>query len=98
MWKQLKSLFGGAAADAGRNSGTAPVQHEEDYKGFHIVVAPSRDGGQYRVGGRIYRTDQPDRVHTLVRADQYPSLDVATEQTLMKARQAVDQLGDRLFQ
>ena len=35
--------------------------------------------------------------HRFIRADRYPSLDVATEIALSKARQIIDEQGDGLF-
>lgn len=93
MLSWLKSLLGGGDSAAGANA----VQHEEDYNGYHLAISPIRVGGQYRVAGTISRVDDPDRIYRLIRADLCPSMDIAVEQSLMKARQTVDQLGDRMF-
>lgn len=66
----------------------------EDYKGFRITPTPIREGGQYRVSARIEKDGQ---THDLVRADTMASLDDATAISLTKARQMIDEQGDRLF-
>ncbi len=72
----------------------APAGEAEDYKGFVITPGPIREGGQYRVAARI---EKDGRVHQLVRADTMASLDEATAISLAKARQVIDEQGDRLF-
>jgi hypothetical protein len=53
-----------------------------------------RDGGQYRVAARI---EKDGRTHDLIRADTMASLDDAVALSLTKARQMIDEQGDRLF-
>jgi hypothetical protein len=66
----------------------------ESYKGFQITATPIREGGQFRVAARI---EKDGRRHELVRADTMASLDEATAISLSKARQIIDEQGDRLF-
>ena len=66
----------------------------EEYKGFHITPAPISEGGTYRVSARI---DKDGRSHTLIRADTTTSLDEATAISLAKARQMIDEQGDRFL-
>lgn len=87
----LKSLFGSTEA------GASKVQYEEEYKGYLLRISPQPQGGQFRVSAIISKADDPQRVHHMVRADLLPDLDSATDETLRKARLAVDQLGDRMF-
>ena len=35
--------------------------------------------------------------HRFIRADRFPSLDDATETTIRKAKQVIDEQGDRIF-
>ena len=95
MMGWLKKILGGSSTGTGKPA--RDVQHEEEYKGYWLSIAPQKQGGQYRVAATIHKMDDPNKVHQLIRADLLPSLDIATEQTLTKARQAVDQLGDRMF-
>ncbi|WLD57406.1 HlyU family transcriptional regulator [Salinispirillum sp. LH 10-3-1] len=92
MFDWLKSLF-----VAQPQSTAASVQAEEEYNGFMIKIAPMPVGGQYRISAHISRVGAEEPSHHLIRADLLPDLDTAVEHTRLKARQAVDQLGDRLF-
>jgi hypothetical protein len=87
----FSKLFGGKSADAGE---AAAPDSSEEYKGFRITAKPIREGGQYRVAARIVKDD---RVHELVRADTVSSLDDATAISLGKARQVIDEQGEKLF-
>ena len=80
-------LFGSSSPDP------APAKGEE-YKGFRITPTPIREGGQYRVSARI---EKGERTHTLIRADTMASPDEATAISLAKARQVIDERGDKLF-
>lgn len=86
----LARLFGGRSAAP---AAPAPAA-AEDYKGFRITPAPIREGGNYRVAARI---EKDGRVHQLVRADTMASLDDATAISAAKARQMIDEQGERLF-
>jgi hypothetical protein len=87
-------LFGSAPA----TDAPPEPQGGEDYKGFRITPAPVREGGQYRVAARIEKVvDGETRRHDLVRADTMASLEDATAISMAKARQMIDEQGDRLF-
>lgn len=96
----LSRLFGGKSG-AGSGSGSeaaAPSGKSEDYKGYAITPAPIKTGGQYRVAARIEKTvDGSLRSHQLTRADTMGSFDDATAISLSKARQVIDEQGDRIF-
>ena len=98
MLNWLKSILSGGGAEAGQGNGKSAVQHEEDYGEYHLAISPIKVGGQYRVAGTITRLDDPEKRYNLIRADLCPSMDIAVDQTLLKARQTVDQLGDRMFE
>ena len=93
----LKRLFGLGGA-GGDEPAAATVGEAEDYKGFSVQAAPFKEGGQYQtcalitkeVGGVL-------REHRLIRADRFPSLDDAIETSKRKARQMIDEQGERLF-
>ena len=88
----FSKLFGGKAGDA--EAGAAEPSSAEEYKGFRITPRPIRDGGQYRIAARIEKGDQ---THELIRADMMGSLDDAVSLSLAKARQMIDEQGERLF-
>ncbi len=80
-------LFGSASADPAPGKGEA-------YKDFRITPAPAKEGGQYRVGARI---EKDGRVHVLIRADTMASLEEAMAISLAKARQVIDEQGEKIF-
>lgn len=66
----------------------------EDYNGFRITPTPIREGGQFRVSARI---EKDGRHHDLIRADTMGSQEEAIAASIRKARQIIDEQGDRLF-
>lgn len=85
-------LFGGA--------GEAPSQVEEavPYKDFRIRPAPYPSRGQHQTAGVIEK-DFPDgpREHRFVRAETHASRQEAIDFSVRKAKQIIDEQGDRLF-
>ncbi len=70
----------------------------ETYNGFRIFLAPVKDGGQYRIGARIEKDyDGETKTHQMIRADSFGSLEQAEEVSMLKAKQFIDQQGDRIF-
>jgi len=89
----LSRLFGGKSGDK-----PAPEQPGEEYKGCRITPTPIKEGGQYRISARIEKVvDGQTLRHDLIRADTVGSLEEATSLSLNKARQVIDQIGDRVF-
>jgi hypothetical protein len=84
-------LFGGKA-----EAEAAPAQAAatEEYKGFLVTPTPIREGGQFRIAARI---EKDGRRHELIRADTTGSLEDATALSMNKARQIIDEQGERLF-
>ena len=92
----LSRLGGGGAREGARTAETAvdPVE----YKGYRIRPTPFREGGQIQTAGVIEKdTDAGVREHRFVRAEKHQSLDDAVEFSILKAKQIIDQQGDRLF-
>lgn len=70
----------------------------EIYKDFLIFPEPVKDGADWRIAARIEKDIAGDvKVHKLVRADTLNSKEAAQEASLFKAKQMIDQVGDRLF-
>jgi hypothetical protein len=68
------------------------------HKDCRIFPQPIKDGAGFRIAARIEKdVDGAVRVHQLIRADTRAGLDDANEASIAKARQAIDQLGDALF-
>jgi hypothetical protein len=94
MFSKLKAALGRLAAPA-----EAPPVLAVEYKGYRIQPGPYRNNnGAYQTAGTIEK-DTPDGVkrHEFVRADTYDSRDDAISFTISKAKQVIDQLGDRMF-
>lgn len=87
----LSKIFG-----SGDSGGSAP--EAEDFNGYHITPTPIKEGGTYRLSARIEREiDGELRSHTLIRADTMQSHDEVVAASIAKARQVIDEQGDRLF-
>ena len=81
----LSRLFGG---------GGAPEPEPETYQGFRIMPTPVPEGGKYRIGATI---EKDGKVHHLIRADLLDDLETANLASINKAKQMIDEQGERLF-
>jgi hypothetical protein len=89
-----KSLFGGSSESAGEGTPSEPV----DYNGFTIRAAPYKAEGQYQTAGVITKeVGGTLKEHKFIRADRHASYEDAVAFSLGKARQIVDQQGERMF-
>ena len=87
IWQRLVS--GGA---------TAKEVEAIPYNGFLIQPTPYARGGGYQTCGVITKEIGSEmKEHRFVRAETHPSRDAAVEFSLAKARQLIDEQGDRLF-
>ncbi|MEO4000404.1 HlyU family transcriptional regulator [Mesorhizobium sp. CAU 1732] len=90
-----KKLFGGAGAESGTQE---PAGEPVEHKGFSIRATPFTEGGQYQTCGVISKEIGGDvKEHTFIRADRFASKDDAVDVTLRKARQIIDEQGERIF-
>lgn len=89
----LKRLFGGEGATGAPDPASAV-----EYKGYRILPMVRAQGGQYLTCALIEK-EFPDgpRRHELIRADTHASPDDAKAFAIHKARQVIDEQGDRLF-
>ena len=86
----LAKLFGGG----GEKADVEP----EIYKDFRIVADPIQESGGYRIAARIEKEiDGEMKTHHLIRADVCTNPDEARTLSAAKAKQVIDQDGDRLF-
>ena len=91
-----KSLFGGAKSAPDVPAG--PVRSLE-HEGYLIEAAPFKDGDQFLVAGTISKEiDGERKEHKFIRADRCPGIDDAAEMTIRKAKQIIEQSGDRMFE
>ena len=89
----LKKLFGGSSEPR-----IPSVAAEETYKDFHIAATPMPEGGQYRLAATLTKTvGGEERSHRLIRADLFQSEDEAASFAIRKAKQMIDEQGERLF-
>lgn len=92
FWKNLFGGGGGAAAKE-ETSGD-PVEH----KGFSILATPFTEGGQFQTCGVISKEiDGELKTHKFIRADRFSTKEDAIDVTLRKARQIIDEQGERIF-
>ena len=86
----LKKLFGGS----GGGNAPDPILHND----FLIFPEPMKEAGGYRIAARIEKViNNETKVHQMIRADSYASLDAAGEASVSKAKMVIDQLGERIF-
>lgn len=83
--KFLTKLFAKSPAPA-----PEPITHE----GFTITPKPMPEGSQFRLSALI---EKDGKTHHLIRADTLGSADAANAAALAKAKQLIDQMGERLF-
>ncbi|WP_417523518.1 HlyU family transcriptional regulator [Marinovum sp.] len=90
----LKKLFGGGSASKPAKDEAQPEEHN----GFLIYPAPVKQTGGYRIGARIEKEiDGSLKTHELIRADIVSDPQEAERMSLLKARQVIDEQGERLF-
>ncbi|MGA8259990.1 MAG: HlyU family transcriptional regulator [Arenicellales bacterium] len=89
----LGRLFRGQGGTSGEK-----VVASETYQGFQIRAAPVGEAGGWRVAGHISKTvDGEEKTHRFVRADTCSDAESAASMTLRKAKQLIDERGDKLF-
>lgn len=89
----FSKLFGGGGGAA------APQTKAEEYDGFRITPQPAKEGSKYRIGALIEKEiDGEVKTHNLIRADTLDDLESANDASVGKAKQLIDQMGDRLFE
>lgn len=89
----FSKLFGGGGGD-GAASEVQAIEHE----GFAIYPEPVKESNGYRIAARIEKEIGGElKSHMLIRADTLDSLDGATEATVNKAKQVINEQGERIF-
>ena len=89
MTSFLTRLFGKSTPAAAE-----PILHKD----FRIYPEPIKEGAVYRVAARVEKdVDGVTLTHHLIRADTHSAQDGAIDASVAKAKQAIDQLGDKLF-
>jgi hypothetical protein len=89
----FSKFFGG-----GGEPKEAPALEPETYNGFVIEPRPKDNGGQFNIAGVIRKEGEENGpVHDFIRADTFTSAEEAARFTIIKAKQIIDQQGDRIF-
>src|SRR5438067_4892493 len=82
--------FGGAAAE--------PAEEPVEYNGYRIRAAPYASKGQYQTCGSIEKEVGGElKEHRFIRAETHPSREAAIAFSIAKAKQLIDEQGERLF-
>ena len=81
----LSKLFGGKEAEPAK---------PEVYKEFAITAQPQKDSSGWRIAALI---EKDGKSHQLIRADVLNDFDTAKAASVNKAKQVIDEMGDRLF-
>lgn len=81
----LSKLFGG---------GSASTTEPEVYKDYAITAVPEKESNGWRLAAKI---EKDGKTHHLIRADVIQDKDAADAASIAKARQMIDEQGERLF-
>ena len=85
----LKRLFGG---------GEPKAPEAVEYNGFRIFAEPVQEAQGYRIAARIEKDVAGEvKVHQMIRADTISDPVQAADATIGKAKQVIDQMGERIF-
>lgn len=91
FWTRLTS--GGGTREV-----SEPAAEAVEYKGFRIRPAPFPSRGQYQTAGTIEKDSETGlKEHRFVRAETHASKGDAEAFAIIKAKQIIDEQGERLF-
>ena len=65
-----------------------------EYDGYTITPAPVQEEAGFRINGTIVKGE---REHQFIRADVLPTAESCADEMIRKAKQMIDQQGERLF-
>ena len=82
----FSKLFGGG--------GESPAAQPETYKDFAITPQPQKDASGWRIAALI---EKGGKSHHLIRADVLNDQEAAVAASVNKAKQVIDEQGERLF-
>ena len=91
--KLFDNLFSGGSREA-----AAKASEHVIYQDFEIRPAPAKESNGWRVQGTIVKESGGEiREHLFIRADACTDRESAVALTVRKARQLIDEQGERLF-
>lgn len=90
----FNKFFGGG----GKSGGDAREGETVDYQGFKITPAAQSQSGQWVTAGVIRKEIGGEiKEHRFLRADTHTSAEAANDFAVIKARQIIDEQGERMF-
>ncbi|WP_297482910.1 HlyU family transcriptional regulator [uncultured Photobacterium sp.] len=82
----------------GKKATTETTIEPIEYNGYLIYPEPQKEGGQFRIAGRICKQiNDTIQTHYFIRSDILPSRVDAETFMLKKAQMFIDQTGERMF-
>lgn len=91
FFKTIQNLFSSGTSETSSSQAKSPT---EEYCGFSITPDPVEEAGGFRVNGTIVKGD---KTHQFIRADVLPTAETCAAEMVRKAKQMIDQQGDRFF-
>ncbi len=99
MASKIAGFFRRLSASERGDSAPQALGAAVEYNGYAIQPTARREGSHWLTAGVISK-EFPDGVkeHHFIRAETHPSKDGAREFAIVKAKQIIDERGDRLFE
>jgi len=92
----FSKVFGGSKSGDASMAEASPAV---EYNGYSIVAAPIKDGSQYKTAGTISKEIEGDlKSAQFIRADNHTDHGAAVTHSQSKAKQIIDEQGDKMFQ
>jgi hypothetical protein len=94
----LKDLWARLSGGSEAGGASEPAAEAVEYKGFRIKPAPYPSKGQYQTAGIIEKDfEAGTKEHRFVRAETHASKSDAEAFAVTKAKQIIDEQGERIF-
>lgn len=94
----LKKLFGGGASET-PEAAPGKAKRQIEHEGYVIKATPYKEQGQWQTCGVVEKSIGGEvKEHRFVRADRFSDEDSAADHALIKGKQLIEQLGERMFQ
>lgn len=94
FWKKILGV-----KENGEEQNSEPkMLADDEYNGYEIRAMEMKTGSEYQLCGEIEKTVGGElRVKKFIRADKLSSSEEVAKYSLAKARQIIDEQGERLF-
>ncbi len=94
----LKKLFGGGSSET-EEAPAAKAKRQIEHEGYVVKATPYKEQGQWQTCGIVSKTiDGTVKEHRFIRADRFSDEESASDHAIIKGKQLVEQLGERMFQ